>query len=501
MVEAPALQTLSVNEIVELGAVDPAFFCSYFFPKSARQSPPPFLQKVWGLLESDNRLLNIQVFRDGAKTTTCRLYTAKRIAYGLAHTVLYLGKSESHAVRSINWLRTQIEYNQRFSQVFGLRPGNKWQDFEAQIWHGADEYPIWVMGMGITGAVRGINRDDFRPDLIVCDDIIDDENCATDEQREKLSNLLYGAIVRSLAPATEAPDAKLVMLQTPLHKEDVSTLALRDNAWRSAVFGCWTPETADLPVRDQESAWPERYPSETLRQDKRDYLARNRASVWAREMECKLVTPETRAFKEGWLRHYELDPESYRCVMVIDPVPPPSERQIAKGLVGKDYEALAVIGRRGQDFYLLDYSLKRGHEPTWTVAEFFRLALRWRPFRVYVESTAYQRTLAWLLRNAMEQQRQWWVIEEFDDRRKKRDKILDGLSGPAANGHLFVRPTHSEFISQFRDYPDVAHDDIVEAVAIGVTALQSPGYDEEAARLVMEEEEDIPDLLYARGAP
>ena len=492
---------LSIEEVVELGAVDSEFFCRYFFPNTMRQGSADFHTAIWKLLDSNNRFINIQVFRGGAKTSILRMYTAKRIAYGLAHTVLFLGKSEGHSIRSINWIKRHIEHNKLFKQVFGLRQGNKWQDIECEIWHGTDEYPIWLMGMGITGSVRGINRDDFRPDLIVVDDVIDEENAATPDQRLKITNLLYGAVKQSLTPATESPDAKLVMLQTPLNKEDPSTLALTDAEWKSAVFGCWTPATADLIASKQESSWAVRYPSETLREEKVKAAARNRLSIWVRENECKLTSPETSAFRAEWLKFYSLEPDPVRTVLVVDPVPPPSDIQIAKGLRGKDYEAFAVVGRAGADYYLLDYTLNRGHDPSWSVAEFLRLAARWNPLRVYVEATAYQRTLAWLFRKAMEHQRKWYVIEEFDDKRKKYDRIVDALNGISANGHMFVKESHTDFITQFRDYPDIVHDDLIDAVSVGVTALQSPAYDVAAAQAIMEEQDDIPALEYAFGAP
>ena len=112
-----------------------------------------------------------------------------------------------------------------------------------------------MLCVGITGSIRGINFDDFRPDLIVIDDVIDEENSATVEQRIKIEDLILGALKDSLAPATECPDAKLVMLQTPLNREDASCKALKDDEWVSAVFGCWTPETAGLALNQQESSW------------------------------------------------------------------------------------------------------------------------------------------------------------------------------------------------------------------------------------------------------
>lgn len=497
-------EQVSKKELINLCAVDSNLYNHTFFPKTVRQKSPPFHQEIWSLLEGPGRYVNVHVFRDGAKTTTLRLFSSKRIAYGLAHTVLWIGKSEGHAARSIRWLRRQVEYNKFWSQTFNLRPGDKWQDTEAEIWHGTDEYPIWIIAMGITGSVRGINIDDFRPDLIVIDDVIDEENSATEEQRDKIENLILGALKGSLAPASEMPDAKLVMLQTPLNKEDASCKALADPEWKSAVYGCWTEATADLPLNQQESSWPERYSSKMRREEKEAAIQRNKLSIFLREKECILVSQETTTFREHWLQFYDIIPPNMRKIMVIDPVPPPTTQQIAKGMRGKDYEAFAVVGRHAGNFYLLDYSLNRGHEPDWTIAEFFRLAYLWKPMRVVVETIAYQKTLEWLLKKAMQHQKRYYVIKCYRDKRAKYDRISDGLSGPASQGHLFVRREHVEFISQFRTYPTVSHDDLIESVAIGVAELSGIEFeadDEESARDILIEESHIPALQYGGGAP
>lgn len=500
---------ITLEELIELCAVDTELFSRTFFPKTVRQESAPFHADLDRLLESPNRLINIQVFRGGAKTTKLRLFAAKQIAFGIARTILYIGKSESHALRSVKWLRRQVEYNKAFAQTFNLRPGKKWQDSEAEIWHGTDEHPVWIMAAGITGSIRGINQDDFRPDLIIIDDVIDEENSATPEQRQKIESLIYGALKESLAPESEAPRAKMVMLQTPLNKEDASTKALDDPEWASAVFSCWTPATCDLPLEKQESSWAARWSSETLRREKQAAIDRNQLSVWLREKECKIVSPETSAFKPDWLEFYDLEPERPHVIMVIDPVPPPSEIQISKGLRGKDFEAFAVIGTYQGYYYLLDYSMNRGHDPDWTMAEFFRLGLKWRPSRVLVEAVAYQRTLAWLLRKAMEHQSKWFVVQEYVDKRKKYDRIVDSLAPVASNHRLKVKHEHSDFISQFSAYPDVAHDDLIEAVAIGVADLSGfawAGSDGEATSDVydalMDEEKDV-ELLedFGGGVP
>ena len=71
-----------------------------------------------------------------------------------------------------------------------------------------------------------------------------------------------------------------------------------------------------------------------------------------REKECKLVSPETADFLPSWLKYYELEPLGGVTVVSIDPVPPPSEIAIAKGLKGKDFEAFAVVTKCKGGYYL-----------------------------------------------------------------------------------------------------------------------------------------------------
>jgi len=370
-----------------------------------------------------------------------------------------------------------------------------------QIWHGTDEYPIWIMAAGVTGGIRGINRDDFRPDLIVLDDILDDENCLTKEQRHKLTNLVYGAILGSLAPATESSDAKLAMLQTPLDQEDASTKALSDPMWKSIRFSCWTPETEDLPVHQQVSAWEERYPSKTLQDQKKAHTAQNRLSIWVRENECKLVAPETCSFRAEWLNYFEREPEIGVRVIAIDPVPPPSQHALDKNLHNNDYECIMVMQRTGNNYYILDYVTNRGHDPSWTIAQFFSLCFKYNPRTVIVESVAYQRTLAWLLRRAMEQHGRFWAIKEYTDQRPKFNRIVDALNGIASAGHLHCQRTQTDFIQQFQMYKHVPHDDVIECAALCADELNQPGFDFELGADGMGVEDDIPSLNYLMGAP
>lgn len=495
---------VDTKELVQLSAIDSSFFGKSFFPKTLRMGTPAFHRRIDAALDSDKRLICIKAFRGSAKTTKARVYAAKRIAYGLSRTIVLVGKSEGHAVQSLRWMRKQIMYNKFFAQTFKLTPGETWSDTHIQIVHGIEGHTVNIVAFGMTGSVRGVNLEDYRPDLIICDDPLDEENSATDMQREKTEELLYGALKESLSPRSESPDAKMVMLQTPMNVEDVSMKADNDNEWLSLTFPIWTADTLNAPIAEQQSVWEERFPSKEIQQEKRDAAARNKLSTFTREKECRIISKETSAFRVEWLNFYDTEPDDMYKVMAIDPVPPPSEKEVKAGLKKKDHEVIAIVGKKGKDYFLLDYAMKQGHTPTWTIMEFFRLLRKWHTLRTVVESVAYQRTLAWLLRTAMDTQMIYTPIIEYDDKRKKPTRIVGALNGIASSGHLWVRREHAEFIQQFTEYPNVPHDDVLDAVSIALSEINAAidGADEESfSDLLKRERGEDKRLTYNRGAP
>src|SRR5580765_5135994 len=159
------------DQLVQLCATNSELYAKTFFPKAFRQASPSFAKEIWAPLEDPNvRLVNLICFRGSSKTTRLRTFASKRIAYGISRTVLYIGASEKDAIRSVQWLRTQVDTNRTWSQTFGLKPGRKWEETQLEITHEVFGHTVWVLAAGITGSLRGINFDDYRPDLIIIDD-------------------------------------------------------------------------------------------------------------------------------------------------------------------------------------------------------------------------------------------------------------------------------------------------------------------------------------------
>jgi hypothetical protein len=358
-------------------------------------------------------------------------------------------------------------FNRPWADFFQLTLGTKKTDEWLEIYHGIDETPITILAVGMTGQTRGVNIDDFRPDLIVVDDPCDEENTATVDQRKKIENLFFGALGKSLAPPIDSDNALMCLLQTPLNEQDLISMCRSDPQWLSLRFGCFN--------EDGESSWPARYPTKFLLDDKAAHMARNQGALWLREMECKIVAEATAAFRSSWLQPWEegvtpldLLAEGGQAYLWIDPVPPPSERQLAGGLKDKDYEVLAVVIKFRGKVYLAEYAMNRGHEPDWTVMEFWRLVDKYRVFQFGVETVGYQRTLRWLLTQSMKKRGRYVqvYIADKEDRRKKSYRIIDTLTPITSNGQFYINfQLHSVFVEQYTAYPAVIFDDVIEAVA------------------------------------
>jgi len=358
-----------------------------------------------------------------------------------------------------------------------------------------DATPIWILGAGITGNIRGINFDDYRPDLIVLDDILTDENGATLEQREKITDLVMGSLKGSLAPASEAPNAKLVMLNTPQAIDDVVHIAEKDPEFYSCRYSCWTPQTLNLDVNQQESSWETRHPTAARRAEKRAAISLNRLSIFSKEKEVRVISKETAFFREEWLRFYDEPPEGGTTVLAVDPAPPPVKRLDLRQIMKKDYQVIGAMRRYGGNYYLLDYAALQAAPPEWLITKFFEMRFRWRPYKCIVESVAYQATLKWILEQEMTKRGQWTTVEPFKDIKSKPVRIQSALHGIASNGRLFIRKEMTGFIEQWSRYPAVEFDDILDFVAMSVIGLSTAFVEEEW------DDNNVVPLRAVRGAP
>jgi hypothetical protein len=452
------LAEVQPEELVMLGAKSLENFGKIFFPKTLRQSSPDFHRTIGNDLYGTARYNAFEVFRDGAKTSLLRTYVAQRVGYAVSRTIMYVSVSQQHAAMSVRWLRRHIMYNKLYTETFALKAGSKFTDEHCEIMHGVEDTPITLLAMGITGQIRGFNPDDYRPDLIIIDDVLNEENTSTAEGRKKIESLLFGALINSLAPETDSPLAKAVFLQTPLHREDAIEKCMKDPQWNGRRFG--------ILDEHNRSRWESRWPTPVVLREKEAAIARGQYALWMREKECKIVASSGKSFDTERLKYYtELPPLPIR-VISIDPASSDSKTA--------DDNVVMAIGFRGPDVYVLAYEADRGVMPDKTANQFFQMVMEFNPMKAAVETVSYQRILAWYLEEEMKKRRIFVPIDKIQDRRSKTDRIVQTLVGLVSYRHLHIHASMTKLISQMEDYDPEdknQHDDILDALAMGILSV------------------------------
>jgi len=490
--QSPIGVSVTPKEAIQLGAQSLEMYGKLFFPKTFRQESPEFHRVIGEQLYENHRYNAFEVFRDGAKTSLLRVFTSQRIAYGISRTIMYVSSSQTHSTFSLRWLKRQVEYNHKWRDLFGLRKGSKWTDEILEIYHGVEEEPITILAMGITGQIRGFNLDDYRPDLIIADDVQTDENVATPEQREKLKSTFHGALVNSLAPETDAPHAKVVLLNTPMVKDDLIESCMADELWRGKRFGIFD--------ENGKSRWEARWPTATMKKEKEAAIKAGRFSIWMREKECQIVKQEHKTFDINNLMYWDVLPDNLSIDGAIDPASSDSATA--------DDNVVGSVGFLGDQVYVLQYSAEKGEMPDKTAAHFFEQVIRWRPLKFTVESVSFQRVLAWYIEREMQIKRIFVPIIRVQDRRRKNDRIIQAIAGLLAHRKIWVHPSMTKLIQQLDDFDpttDKNRDDVIDMLAMAIMGRNPHMLADESAievemRRIRDEEDDYEDIDF-RGCP
>ncbi len=475
--ETKEAAVLNQDEIVELAAVDPMFYSQHFFPKAFRSEPALVHPDVWEKLESHERYVALKLARDLAKTTTLRSFASRRIAFAVSRTILFVGKSEEAAKKSLDWLQRAVLWNHAWRQTFGIEKGKQWSNTEIDIYNAVMDVNIRVLAIGITGSTRGINVDDYRPDLIIVDDPCDEENTATPEQRKKISDLFFGSLYNSLAPRMDMPEAMMCLLQTPLDGQDLIEQCMSDPMWASAEYSIFD--------EGGNSVWPARYPTEELKHEKEGFVQKGQLAVWMREKEVKIVDESTTTFRKSWLRFWgsgpgeELLPEGGVNYLAIDPTPPPRERNetsSSKLLKRDNFVILAFKVYKGEIYLLEEWAQKSPSPEEWKKMV-FEMVVRWKVRRVSIETILFARTMKYDLEEEMRKEMFFFQVWPIEDKRNKKLRIESEISGIASARALIIHRSHKGFYQEYINYPVVPFDDHLDCLAIGRMGI-IPGLEE-----------------------
>ena len=249
-------------------------------------------------------------------------------------------------------IRFTLEANEYQHDIFGNLAGkHKWNDVE---WIQRDSALIGTkdVNMYSTGAGGAIISKRF--DLILCDDILDEDNSANPEQREKVANWFW----KTLKPCL-APGGSILVVGTRWAEGDLYQELIEEKGWPSLVRGAISYAKDDVEQRHPTALWPEQWPLDKLELERKDMGSAMFACAYLNDISGLMAG---NIFKREWFadRYFTMlpdDPAGYTWKMGVDLAS--SEKQRA------DWTARVVVAQNDVgDSYVMSVNrakIETGH--------------------------------------------------------------------------------------------------------------------------------------------
>jgi hypothetical protein len=229
-------------------------------------------------------------YRGCAKTTRAEEAVALMAGFREFHNGLILGSSERLAMKRLRVIRRIIEKNPRFKAVFGDLVGQPWHD--TQLWLNTG---ISITAMGKGQSIRGTKDDDFRPDLVLADDIEDDESVRTDAGRNKIQGWFLGEVMQAMDR-----EGRCIMLANILHEECLAEKLKNPNS--GFTVDVYPAEYRDLKTGERKAMWPDDFPLEAIDEKRKSLYSVGRGKEFVMDYECRAIADRERPFRQDMKR-------------------------------------------------------------------------------------------------------------------------------------------------------------------------------------------------------
>lgn len=296
------------------------------------------------------RLLAVMIPRGFGKSVIVNLCdNLRRICHGLDPYIILGGDTYEQASSQLEDIKDELENNEKIKADFGnLKPdrGGVWR--EAELIQRKDGRVTWREGRIITtnrvrcdavgrgGKMRGRRYGRQRPTVFNGDDLDNDENVATKEQRDKAWNWLMSAVMPALDPIRGV----LRIIGTNIHFDCSIARAQRktDEEGKRLFTSIKFAAMKRIADGEYESNWPARFTIKRLLAIKKLLGVAKFGAEYLNEPRDS----ETRRFNLDQFTFYapsELTGKSLRRILYVDP----SKGKKGKGRKKSDFSGFADI--------------------------------------------------------------------------------------------------------------------------------------------------------------
>lgn len=456
------------------------FFVSNYFPHYVRSSSRSQLhnylfEHLPQVLQQPSSVhLAIAAPRGEAKSTlVSQLFTLYCLVAQKKRYALIVMDSIDQAYPMLEAIKVELEFNQRlrvdFPEIAGQ--GRVWQ--AATIVTKANQ-KVQVAGSG--KKLRGLRHGAYRPDLVVLDDIENDEQVRSPEQRDKLHDWLKKTVL-PLGAAGDKLD--VVYIGTILHYDSVLNRTLSSKAWKTAKFKALIRQPDDMSLWDK---WEDLYLNEgeavadAFYSQNKSAMDKGAVVSWAARPILTLMKIRARDGHATFDSEYQNDPLSSDDAMFANALTYWTELpgelvyfgaldpSLGKAGASRDPSAILVGGyhRETGKLYVIEAQVKK-RLPDLIIEDVIRMQKQYQCQRWFVETVQFQE---FLKDELVKRSAQRGIPVPATATKPNTDKMLriESLQPHMANGLILLHSSQATLISQLRHFPKADHDDGPDAL-------------------------------------
>jgi len=341
-------------------------------------------------------------------------------------------KTASLAEEILTALITRFESDERYRTIFGnLKPQNpkKWTSQELIVARGEISKNPTLKATGLMGPITG-----GRSDLIICDDIIDEENIRTSLQLEKVNTWFNKVLIPTLYPW-----GGIIVIGTRWSYADIY----------AGLLSKWPHDIKQAIQQDGTALWPEYWSLQKLEQ--------RRNEIGTIFFNCQYQNDPTSMqgdlLKSEWLHPWEQQPEPRALKYAgVDPALGEGDLQ---GIATMSYDST------NKQAYLEDVWAERTSFPAF-LQKIQQLHALHRYSKIYIESNAFQKVLTYV-----NELRGLPIVPTVTAHDKQQRFI--SMSSHFESKRVLINPflnRNTEFWLEWVQFPRGQHDDALDAVEI-----------------------------------
>ncbi len=276
------------------------WFFTVYFSRFITCEPAPFHADLKNALEDDTELeILVFGFPGSAKSVIVNTaYVIWSIVSGRRHFPIITSQTAPQVRMHLQNIRSELEENELLIKDYGSFSPKESPDVarEADEWNKTmfiiPRYDAAITGVSVGQRVRGIRYRQYRPDLIIGDDVEDIQSVRTKELRDATYKWWKGTMIPRGVPGV----TKTVLVGNLLHQDSLLKRVEKDmvSEKRGRIY--------KIALTDH-TVWLGRFPTpeavERLKQTIKDPV------IWAREYLLKIIPDSGQIITEDHIHYYD----------------------------------------------------------------------------------------------------------------------------------------------------------------------------------------------------